>query len=321
MNSILTIKKSWVLFLVIIVIFYAFFLIYSDFEAVGEFFLKINFWYIPIILFFRFGSIVLRAYRQQFFLKSLGIVLPGKFNLLVYIAGLSMIVTPGSSGSVIKSYIINKKFGSAYSKTIPTVITEKYHDVLAPLSVIAVFLIFTDIFEVRITVLVLSIIMFGIFFLAKNKTLLRNLIQKLSKFKILDRFQENFLEFYDSFHILSKKNTMVPGWLIGIAAVFVDGIAIYFGFLALGIDFGYIDSLVTVYTANILGMISFIPGGFGVVEGSLLGFLLQSGFVLSAASSVVLITRLSGVWFQIILGIIVKLGLIKSISNENKKNF
>jgi len=72
----------------------------------------------------------------------------------VYIAGLAMIVTPASSGSVIKSYILNKKFGYAYTKTVPVVITEKYHDLLAPLSVIALMLIFIDIFEARLTVFV-----------------------------------------------------------------------------------------------------------------------------------------------------------------------
>jgi len=317
----ISIKKSWVVLVVIIAIFYTFFLIYSDIESVGEFFFEINFWFIPLILVFRFGAIVLRAFRQKLFLRSLGINIPEKINLLLYIAGLSMMITPGSSGSVVKSYILNKKFGSNYSRTVPVVITEKFHDILAPLSIISVFLIFTDIFQVRVTILVISIVLIGIFFLVRNKTLLRKLIQKLSKFKLLARFQENFFEFYESFQILSKKNIMVGGWLIGIASVFIDGVAIYFGFLALGIDLGFIESFVTVYTANILGAVSFIPGGFGVVEASLLGFLLQSGLVLSAATSAILITRFSGVWFQIILGIIIQLHLLKNISSNNNNNF
>jgi len=90
-------------------------------------------------------------------------------------------------------------------------------------------------------------------------------------------------------------------------------LAIYFGFLAFGVDFGFMNSLVTVYTANILGMISFIPAGFGVVEVSLLGFLLKSGFVLSVASSMVLITRLSSAWFHIIIGFSATSYLLKKI--------
>jgi len=320
MVSINNLKKSWIVLVVLITLFYAGFLIYSDVDSLGTVFYNINFWYLPLIFFIRFLAIVLRSLRQKLFLKSLGMNIPGKYNLMVYIAGLAMIVTPASSGTLIKSYILNKKFGCAYTKTGPIVIIEKYHDVLAPLTIIGVFLIFIDIFEVRITILILSIVMVVIFFLIRNKILLQKFLQKISKIKVLTRFQENFIEFNESFKILTNKKTMLWGWLIGIAAVFVDGFGIYFGFLALGIDLGYIESFVTVYTANILGVVSFIPGGFIVVEASLLGFLLQSGLVLSAATSAVLITRLSGVWFQIILGFIIKINLLKNISNKNKNN-
>lgn len=317
MNSIKNIKKGWILLLVFVAIFYAGFLFYSDIGVISEILYEINLWLIPLILSLRFGAIVLRSLRQRLFLNSLGIKLQSKFNLLLYVAGLAMIVTPASSGTIIKSYILNKKFGYSYNKTLPVIITEKYHDVLAPLSIIAFILIFIDIFEVRIIIVILSAVMFGIFLIARVKNVLRKIIFQLPKIKILNQFQENFLDFYNSFRILSNKKIMIQGWLLGVASIFVDGIAIYLGFVALGIDFGYMESLSTVYTANILGMVSFIPGGFGVVEASLMSLLIKSGFVLSVASSMVLITRFSGVWFQIILGFIFQLFILKTLKNGN----
>jgi len=308
MNSIKNIKKGWILLLVFVAIFYAGFLFYSDIGVISEILYEINLWLIPLILSLRFGAIVLRSLRQRLFLNSLGIKLQSKFNLLLYVAGLAMIVTPASSGTIIKSYILNKKFGYSYNKTLPVIITEKYHDVLAPLSIIAFILIFIDIFEVRIIIVMLSAVMFGIFLIARVKNVLRKIIFQLPKIKILNQFQENFLDFYNSFRILSNKKIMIQGWLLGVASI-----AIYLGFVALGIDFGYMESLSTVYTANILGMVSFIPGGFGVVEASLMSLLIKSGFVLSVASSMVLITRFSGVWFQIILGFSVTSYLLKKI--------
>jgi len=317
MNSIKNIKKGWILLLVFVAIFYAGFLFYSDIGVISEILYEINLWLIPLILSLRFGAIVLRSLRQRLFLNSLGIKLQSKFNLLLYVAGLAMIVTPASSGTIIKSYILNKKFGYSYNKTLPVIITEKYHDVLAPLSIIAFILIFIDIFEVRIIIVILSAVMFGIFLIARVKKVLRKIIFQLPKIKILNQFQENFLDFYNSFRILSNKKIMIQGWLLGVASIFVDGIAIYLGFVALGIDFGYMESLSTGYTANRLGMISFIPGGLGVVEASLMSLLLKSGFVLSVASSMVLITRFSGVWFQIILGFIFQLSILKTLKNGN----
>lgn len=317
MGSVKNINKGLIIVIVLTVIFYAGFLIYGDLDSISDIFLKINLWFIPLILGFRLLSIVLRSIRQQIFLHSLGVDIPTKFNVILYISGLSMLLTPGSSGTMIKSYILNKKFGAEYSKTIPVVITEKFHDLLVPLLLIsfALFLI-TISSEVQFIAILASLIMILLYFVfVRKQKLLNRIIHKTSKINFLNKFQQNFLENYTSFQILSKKKPFILGFVIGLIAIFVDGLAIYFGFLALGINFSYFDSLVTVYAANILGLISFVPAGFGVVEVSLLGLLLQSGFVLSVASSMVLITRLSSAWFQIILGIVAQLYLLRKIPN------
>jgi len=315
--SVKNINKGLIIVIVLTVVFYAGFLIYGDLDSIINLFLQINLWFIPLILAFRLLSIVLRSVRQKIFLQSLGINIPTKFNILLYISGLSMLLTPGSSGTMIKSYILNKKFGTEYSKTIPVVITEKFHDLLVPLLLISVALYFIAVSqEIQLIAIIASLIMILLYFVfVRRKKLLNQLILKTSKIKFLKKFQQNFLDNYDSFHELSKKKPFILGFTLGLVAIFVDGIAIYFGFLALGIDFSFLNSLVTVYAANILGLISFIPAGFGVVEVSLLGLLLQSGFVLSIASSMVLITRLSSAWFQIILGVFTQFYLLKKIPN------
>jgi len=304
LNSKKIFNKGLIIVLVLTAVFYASFLFYGDLNSIGEIFFQINFWYIPLILLVRFLAVILRSLRQKLFLKSLGIDIPIKFNILVYISGLSMLVTPASSGTVIKSYILNKKFGTEYSKTIPMVITEKYHDVLAPLSIILFMLIFVDIFEVQLIAVVLSIIILAIYVITRKQNLLQKIIHKTSKLKILNKFQKNLLEYYDSFHILSNKKPMIRGWLIGILSSLVEGIAIYLGFLALGIDFNFIESFVSVYVANIIGAISFIPGGFGITEAGMLGLFVLLGLPLSIATTAVLFTRLTGFWFYFVMGVI-----------------
>jgi len=216
---------------------------------------------------------------------------------------------------MIKSYFLNKKFGIIYSKTIPVIITEKYHDILAPIIFISIVLFFIDISdEIQIIAIISGIIMLLFYFiLAKKKNILQTLIHKTSKIKFLNKFERNLFDNYDSFHSLSNYKPFILGFLVGISSIFIDGLAIFFGFLSLGVDFGFLNSVAIVYTANILGLISFIPGGFGVVEVTLLGLLLQSGFVLAVAASMLLITRLSSVWFQIFVGSIVQFYLLKKI--------
>jgi len=304
-------NKGLVIVLVLTVVFYAGFLFYGDLNSIGELFFQINFWFIPLILIFRFFAIILRSFRQKLFLQSLGIKISTKFNTLVYIAGLSMLVSPASTGTVIKSYLLNKKFGTEYSKTIPIVITEKYHDILAPISIISIMLIFIDVFEVRLIAVILSIIILAIYVFTRKKNLLQKIIHKTSKIKILNKFQENFLDHYDSIHTLSDKKPLIYGWLIGIFATLIDGVGIYLGFVALGIDFTFIESFVLVYLPSIIGVISLVPGGFGISETGMLGLFVQFGLPISIATTAVLFTRLTGIWFSFAIGAITNIFYLK----------
>jgi len=168
--------------------------------------------------------------------------------------------TPNPAGTMIKSYVLNKKFGAEYSKTIPVVITEKFHDLFVPFVLISVALFFVNISkEVQFIAILGSIIIITLYFiLTKRQNLFQKLIHKISKIKFLNKFQKNFLDNYDSLQILSKKKPFTLGFLLGLISIFVDGVAIYFGFLALGIDFEFLYSLLTVYAANILGFSSWI---------------------------------------------------------------
>lgn len=312
MSSIKKATNAGFFIVILVIVFYIGFLIYSDVESLGEVFFNINLFFIPLILLIRFSAIILRSVRQKLFLNSLGFKISFKNNLLIYVAGLSMAATPGGSGSLIKSYILNKKFGFPYSKTTPIVITEKYHDMLAPLSIIAVMLIFIDfIVEVKIVILILSIVMTGIFVFARNRKLLEKTLGKISKIKLLKKYQDNIINIQDSFFSLSGKSIMLKGWSIGAASILVDGLAIYLGFLSLGLDFGFFNSFAVTFTANIIGMASFIPGGFGVTEAGMAGLLVQYGLELSLASAVVLLTRLTGIFFSIFMGLIAKLIILR----------
>jgi hypothetical protein len=222
-----------------------------------------------------------------------------------------MLITPASSGTVIKSYILNKKFGTAFSKTIPMVFTEKYHDSLAPLFLVSIMLIFVDIFEVQLMVLVLIAIMLVIYLIIRKQTIFQKIINKTSKLKILNKFQENFLDYYNSLHSLFNKKPMIQALLVGTVSYFFDGLAIYLGFLALGIDFNFIESFVSVFVPHIIGAILLIPGGFGITETGMLGLFIQLGLPLSIAATAVLFTRLTGLWFNFVLGVITKIFIFK----------
>jgi len=164
------INRGFVIVIVLTILFYVGFLSFSDSDSIGKLFFQINFWFIPLILIFRFFAMILRSFRQKLFLNSLEVKIPLKSNTLIYLGGLSMFVTPASSGMMIKSYIFNEKFGIPYSKTIPHIITEKYHDILVPIIFISIFLFFVDVSnQIQIISIISGIGMLLFYFIIARK--------------------------------------------------------------------------------------------------------------------------------------------------------
>ena len=64
-------------------------------------------------------------------LKEVDVKISLKTGFLLFISGLSMIVTPGGSGELIKSYYLKKKFNHKISKTFPTIIFERLFDLVS----------------------------------------------------------------------------------------------------------------------------------------------------------------------------------------------
>jgi len=78
-------------------------------------------------------------------------------------------------------------------------------------------------------------------------------------------------------------------------------------------------SIISIYTTAIfLGVISFLPMGIGVVEGSLAGFLSLNGVELSLALTIVIFIRIFTRWYGVSIGFIA-LRLLGGFSNNNKK--
>jgi uncharacterized protein (TIRG00374 family) len=85
----------------------------------------------------------------------------------------------------------------------------------------------------------------------------------------------------------------------------VESITVYLIINAFGITEIGILKIIPIYsTAIILGFVSFIPLGTGVVEGSLAGFLKFQGVDISISLAIVIIIRLFTRWYPMIIGFI-----------------
>ena len=295
--------KRTISIIIISALFYTIFTLITDIQKISNEFANIDIFYIPLILGFHFLAMGIRSIRQKVFFDSLNIKLSTKQNIKLYFAGMSLMVTPGGSGELIKNRILKEKFGHSYTKTIPVLLAEKYHNMLSVIPILFFFLLFKESYEILTITSIIAVILFCIFLIVKNQKLCLNTMSKIPRKWILKEIPDNASSFYDSLLILFKGKTLFSGLSIGIIAWLADAVAIYFCFLAFDLNFDFIYTTLTNFAPMIVGTILFIPGGLGVLELGMTGLLLQSGIMISTASALVLFIRFMITWSSVIVGI------------------
>ena len=295
--------KRTISIIIISALFYTIFTLITDIQKISNEFASIDIFYIPLILGFHFLAMGIRSIRQKVFFDSLNIKLSTKQNIKLYFAGMSLMVTPGGSGELIKNRILKEKFGHSYTKTIPVLLAEKYHNMLSVIPILFFFLLFKESYEILTITSIIAVILFCIFLIVKNQKLCLNTMSKIPRKWILKEIPDNTSSFYDSLLILFKGKTVFSGLSIGIIAWLADAVAVYFCFLAFDLNFDFIYTTLTNFAPMIVGTILFIPGGLGILELGMTGLLLQSGIMISTASALVLFIRFMITWSSVIVGI------------------
>ena len=79
---------------------------------------------------------------------------------------------------------------------------------------------------------------------------------------------------------------------------------IYLAVRALGGTLPILVSIFVVSFSSVLGALSFLPGGLGVAEGSIMALLLLAGLGKEMAAATTLVTRFSTLWLGVLIGII-----------------
>ena len=296
------IKKRILGIILIVIVFYVVFILVSDIEKISEHFLQIRAEFLFFILFLVFLSHIVKSFRQKVLLNSLGEKIPTIQNLVIYMTGLSLINTPGGVGTFIKSIYLEKQFQVPTNKSVSVIFMERYHDLLGGTSIIlvSVFMYFSSVS--MILLVVSSIILIGVYIMIRSQRFSESIYKRISKIKFIAKNIPDSLP-SNSFSILANPKNMTKGWAFSIFGWGIDSLAVYMVFLALNVDLGYLLTSQIYFTSLGYGVLSFLPGGIGVNE-SIADFLLvQQGLELFVATSLVILTRLSTVWFATIVGI------------------
>jgi len=300
----LSIGKTSLILILAVMVIYITIILYSDLEEFSKNFLEINYEYLPVILSLVFFGLVTKSFRQLILLRSIGIDISMKENFIIYFSGLSMQATPGGLGTMIKSQFIKKNYGHSLLKTMPVVLVERFHDLLSMITIITILSFFYQLIEIQIILAILIPILIISYLSVRQEKILVFFVNRLLNIKFLSKFIQNLVESQETLRALSSYKIMLSCWGISLFGLTLEAISIYYSFIAFNLDFGIIETTLITFTSMVIGAVSFIPGGIGLTEASLIGFLVLSKVELATASSLAIFIRLTTIWFATIVGFI-----------------
>ncbi|SVD54109.1 uncharacterized protein METZ01_LOCUS406963, partial [marine metagenome] len=275
---------------------------YSDFQEFSINISQFDFSYLPIILAFVFLGIMIKSLRQQLLYKQIEVCISFKTGILLFISGLSMIVTPGGSGELIKSYYLKKKFGYPLAKTFPTVIMERLLDLTGIAGILLIVGLLLDNYSIISLMLILLSTLSLIFASGKKKKLFNFLLSIIEKIPILKKQASSFSESYQVFGELTSGKIMTKTLGLSFFVWMTDAIMIYFIFIGFNLNFDIIFSTFSMYSSLLLGVLTMIPAGIGVTEVSFVEILRDEGVDTATSTSLVILFRLVTIWFLTVLG-------------------
>ena len=214
-----------------------------------------------------------------------------------------MSVTPGKVGELIKSQFLKSKYGVSRKNTLPLIISEYFYHMVG---VLAVSILGVYYFEFSLYVIILtSALIITTLTIISSETFFKKFVNLISK----RNFLKKYVSHISDSHIILKKSTRGKIFIIssGLSIAFwlTEVLIVYFVFLSFNILNFEFFKIAAIYTTSlILGMLSFLPMGVGVVEGSLAGFLNYEGIDISIALTLVILIRIFTRWYGVIVGLI-----------------
>ena len=248
-------------------------------------------------------SYVGRFTRWMYYLRLLKVHVPLGQNAAIFAAGLSMTISPGKLGEVLKSVFVRRVSGAPVARTAPVVVAERATDgtgmvlwgLLGALS-----------FSFGLwTILAFSALtVFGIAVL-RSKKLSLLLERVLLRLPILNRLAPHLSDFHGASNELLGFRPLMVGSGISFLSWGLEILAVYLCAVAVGADLDFLLVVFVFAVSSLGGALSMVPGGLGVAEAGLAGmFVGLGGLAKGPAVALTFLVRLATLFFATFVGLI-----------------
>ena len=261
--------------------------LYADFGRLGDELADFRWALFPLALALTALNYLLRFGRWQRYLRQLGIEVPAGRSLAIFVAGLTMTVTPAKVGELLKSGLLKRAYAVPVRRSAPVVLAERVTDATG----VVVLAVAGGAGTRSWPLLVLALVaVAGVVVVVRSP--------------LLERFT-GLGEAPEAARALLGPRLLAGMTLLSAASWLCECLAAYVCVRGLRLDLSLADTVVVFSLGSLAGALSFLPGGLGVAETSMTGLIRVLGDVSKApAAAATVLIRLATLWFAVALGLV-----------------
>lgn len=244
-----------------------------------------------------------RFVRWQKFLLLLGHRVYTPESLRIYIAGFGLTILPGKAGEAIRSVFL-KNHGITYPESLAAFFSEHFSNLIAMLLLVAIGLWVYPPAQPLVVILAVAIV---IVLVVIQQTKWLRALERIAQNKLPPRLAGLAVSTV-SIVLHSGRCFRLPMLLYGIALGLIawgaEGLAFYYIMHVLGSDMPLQTALFIYAFSMLVGALSFLPGGLGGAEATMVTLLMLNHIEPPQAVAATVLIRLATLWFAVVLGIV-----------------
>jgi glycosyltransferase 2 family protein len=232
---------------------------------------------------------------------SAAAAMPRQF--LVYLAGYALTLTPGRAGEVLRAWLARKTFDMPFSTGLSLVIADRFYDAvaLAIILFVAGLLLGSAPAAAGVTMAIVAAALAIAGWLSSTSAIWRRTSERLPRFaKPILGLQAMIVQF----SVVSRPRMLPKLTLPSLAGWGVQALVPAMILRDMGFALGVWDAVFVFALATLVGGASFLPGGLGGFEATMVALLTSRNIPLATAIAATLVVRVTTLLFSVALGIV-----------------
>ncbi len=312
-------RRNLVLALALGVAVYLAVVVFSGFGELATALARFDWSLLPAILGLVAASYAVRFLRWSYYLGLLGVRVSLGKSAAVFVTGLSMAVSPGKLGEVLKSVFLLRLTGVPIARTAPAVVAERVTD---GTGMVAWGLLGALAFGFGAGGLLLFLALAALATAALRSKRLSLLAGRvLDRLPLARRLVPHLGDFHGASRRLLAARPLAAGTAVSFLSWGLEILAVHLCVVAAGAEVSFLVTAFVFAAATLGGVLSMTPGGLGSAELLLDGmFRAVAGLSAGLAGALTLVIRLVTLWFATVLGLAGLLLLRRALGEPSETN-